>query len=182
MGNNLMGLGSASLDTQGGLVTLAPAIDLPEGASPRCWDCDFAVGAVRSRDGLSSFYTYTTTLSITGYTLRYGIATFTYVGSEPIVNEGFLLSGFTGNQSYLNGLEIFVETAGMTTFTAAVAHADDGPVSGLTAAGVSTSGTFIGPNLGSMTTLIPFPDHAPWTNLSGVLGNTSYTSSAIRPH
>ena len=114
-----MGLGSASLDTKGGLVTLAPAIDLPEGASPRCWDCDFAVGAVRSRDGLSSFYTYTTTLSITGYTLRYGIATFTYVGSEPTTNEGFLLSGFTGNQSYLNGLEVFVETAGMTTFTAA---------------------------------------------------------------
>src|SRR5271157_1450477 len=167
---------TASLDTMAGLVTLADARDVPEGASVRCWDVDFPVGSVLSRPGLSSFYTYTSTLQITGYILRYGIATFTYIGSEPTINEGFLLSGFTGNQSYLNGLEVFVETAGMTTFTAAVAHADDGPISGLTATGVSTSGTFIGPNLGSSTTLIPLPNQNPWVNLSGVLGNTSYTS------
>src|ERR1019366_2703155 len=152
MGHNLQALGTASLDTQAGLVTLADPKDIPEGASPRCQDVDFLVGSVCSRDGLRSFFTYATTLSITGYSLVYGTATFTYSGIEPTVNEGFFLSGFTGDQSYLNGLEVFVESVGMTTFTALVSHPDDGPLNGLTASAVSTTGIFVGPNVGSLFT------------------------------
>ncbi len=170
MGHTLLQLGSASLDTQGGLITFAKPQDVPEGASPRCWDVDFEVGSVKSRPGLSSFFTYAVTIRITGYSLVYGTATFTYVGVEPTVNEGFFLSGFTGNQSYLNGLEVFVETVGMTTFTAAVHHADDGPINGLTAFAVSSTGIFVGPNVGS---LISGPS---WTTPNNISSTTAYAS------
>src|ERR1019366_829223 len=139
IGHTLLQLGSASLDTQGGLITFAKPQDLPEGASPRCWDVDYEVGSVKSRPGLSSFYTYATTLQITSYSLVYGTATFGYVGQEPTINEGFFLSGFTGDQSYLNGLEVFVESVSLVSFTAAVSHPDDGPIT-LTASAVSTTG------------------------------------------
>ena len=43
MGHNLEQLGTASLDTLGGLVTFASPQDLPEGASPRNWDVDYIV-------------------------------------------------------------------------------------------------------------------------------------------
>ena len=166
----MLQLGSASLDTQGGLITFAKPQDLPEGASPRCWDVDYEVGSVKSRPGLSSFFTYATTLSITGYSLVYGTATFTYIGIEPTINEGFFLSGFTGNQSYLNGLEVFVESVGMTTFTAAVAHSDDGPINGLTATAVSSTGIFVGPNVGSLFT------GTSWGSPSNISSATAYAS------
>ena len=57
-GHSLTGLGTASLDTMGGLITLANPQDLPEGASPRCWDVDFIVGSVFQRYGLSSVFTF----------------------------------------------------------------------------------------------------------------------------
>ena len=57
-GHNLQALGTASLDTMGGLITLANPQDLPEGASPRCWDVDYIVGSVFTRYGLQSVYTY----------------------------------------------------------------------------------------------------------------------------
>lgn len=44
--------------TWGGLVTLASPDSLPEGASPRCYDNDYSVGGTRTRDGLTSQYTY----------------------------------------------------------------------------------------------------------------------------
>ncbi len=62
MGHNLQALGTASLDTMGGMVTLADARDIPEGASPRCQDVDFLVGSVFTRDGLQSIYAFATTL------------------------------------------------------------------------------------------------------------------------
>jgi hypothetical protein len=127
---------------------------------------------VKSRPGLSSFFTYATTIQITGYSLVYGTATFTYFGVEPTINEGFFLSGFTGNQSYLNGLEVYVETVGMTTFTVAISHADDGPINGLIASAVSSTGIFIGPNVGS---LITGPS---WVAPNNISSATAYASSA----
>ena len=58
MGHNLQSLGTASLDTFGGLITLANPTDLPEGASPRCNDVDFIVGSVFQRYGLTSVFTF----------------------------------------------------------------------------------------------------------------------------
>ena len=46
------------LDTFGGLITLAGAADLPEGASPRNYDMDFSVGSTRTRSGLTSAFVY----------------------------------------------------------------------------------------------------------------------------
>src|ERR1019366_1574678 len=98
------------LDTMAGLVTLADSKDVPEGASPRCWDVEFLVGSVISRPGLSSFFTYATTLSITGFSLGSGgLATFQYIGLEPTINEGFTLGGFLGALSVLNGQIVYVE-------------------------------------------------------------------------
>jgi len=31
---------------------------MPEGSSPRVWDCDFAIGSVFTRAGLQSMYSY----------------------------------------------------------------------------------------------------------------------------
>jgi hypothetical protein len=152
------------------LITFAKPQDLPEGASPRTWDTDFEVGSVKSRPGLSSFFTYATTLQITSYVLVYGTATFGYIGTEPVTNEGFFLSGFTGNQSYLNGLEVFVETVSLGSFTAAVAHSDDGPIFGLSASAVSSTGIFSGPNVGSLFT------GPSWGSPSNISSATAYAS------
>ena len=49
---NATGKQVVTLSTLGGLVTLAPPISTSEGSSPLCWDVDFLVGAVFTRDGL----------------------------------------------------------------------------------------------------------------------------------
>jgi hypothetical protein len=49
---------TASLDCFGGLVTYVNPQDLPEGASPRTFDTDFAIGSVFTRAGLQSVYSY----------------------------------------------------------------------------------------------------------------------------
>ncbi len=157
----------------GGLCSLADPRDLPEGASPCCIDVDFIVGSVFTRPGLSSVYAYATTLVITGYSLNYGVATFTYTGSEPTINEGFLLSGFIGNQSYLNGLTVYVESVGLGTFTALVDHANDGPVYNISASAVSTTGLFVGPNLGSIAT------SSTWVNPNNIFSPTAYASATV---
>ena len=171
MGHNLDKLGSASLDTLGGLITFAKDIDIPEGGSPRNWNVDYPVGSVISRPGLSSVYTYATTLLITGFSLVYGLATFTYVGTEPTINEGFILSGFTGPLSFLNGVVVVVENASITTFTANVVGSDI-TITGISGSAVSLSGQFVGPNLGSLATGFQ------WNNPSGILGNTTYASAS----
>ena len=56
--NNLIGTGSADLSTFSGTTTLAAPQDLPEGASPRNQNCDFNVGSVFTRDGLTNPFTY----------------------------------------------------------------------------------------------------------------------------
>ena len=53
---NQIGKNSVTLETFGGLVTLAPPNRLSEGSSPLCWDVDFLVGNVFTRAGLNSVY------------------------------------------------------------------------------------------------------------------------------
>src|ERR1039458_3239941 len=123
MGHNLEQLGTASLDTMGGLVTNCNPQDLPEGASPRCWDVDFIIGSVFTRAGLSSVYSYAASLNITMLQVGSGnIGTFSYNGGTPTVNEGFVLQGFSGSAQSLNGQTIFViyVNAIAGTFTADV--------------------------------------------------------------
>lgn len=155
-----------------GLVTLADPRDIPEGASPRCWDVDFIVGSVFTRPGLQSVYAYATTLSITGYSLGSGsIATFTYSGPEPTTNEGFLLSGFTGILSVLSGQTVFVEFASMTQFSAIVVNGPIITVGNLTASAVSTTGLFAGPNVGSTAV------GAAWSSPLNLFSPTGYAST-----
>jgi hypothetical protein len=156
----------------GGLIAFADAKDLPEGASPRNWDVDYTVGNVFTRPGLSSVFSYATTLFITGYASGSGgFVTFTYNGSEPTVNEGFVLAGFTGALASLNGQEVFVESFTMSTFTAFVANAPILIATGLTATAVSTTGIFLGPNVGSVFTTTT------WTSPSNISSPTNYASA-----
>lgn len=46
------------LDTMGGLVSTARPEDIPDGASPRCYDVDFIVGRFIQRAGLQNVYSY----------------------------------------------------------------------------------------------------------------------------
>ena len=173
MGHNLQALGTASLDTMGGLVTFASPRDLPEGASPRNWDVDFSVGSVVTRPGLRSVYSFATVLEITGYTLDpyNNLATFQYVGPEPTTNEGFILAGFQGIYSVLNGQEVIVESVTMTTFTAFVVGGPTTPASNLNATATSTTGQFVGPKLGSVAT------SDTWSNPNNIFSATNYASA-----
>ena len=101
-------LGTATLDTMGGLVTNANPEDLPEGASPRCWDVDFIIGSVFTRYGLVSQYVYTTVLNISSVTVGSSLGIFSYTGVAPTVNESFTLSGFIGSAYFLNGQTIYI--------------------------------------------------------------------------
>lgn len=177
MSHTLLGLGTASLDVMGGLITNVAAEDLPEGASPRTWDTDYIVGSVFTRPGLSSVYTFTNTFTIIQVSIRSGIATFIYAPNDntPVVNEGFLLSGFTGAASFLNDQIVVVSSvdAGANTFFSEVAFPDLDQVTGLNATAASTTGNFVGPNIGNLATVID-SDGNTWSNPDGVLGNTSY--------
>lgn len=51
MPHNLIGRSSVTLETMGGLVTIAKPQDLPEGASPRNSDVDFTIGGMGQRPG-----------------------------------------------------------------------------------------------------------------------------------
>ena len=172
MGHSLTQLGTASLDTMGGLITFASPRDVPEGGSPRNWDVDYAVGKVFTRPGLRSVYSYSTVLLITGYSLGSGgLASFTYVGPEPTPNEGFFLSGFTGNLSVLNGQEVFAESVDATHFVAIVVNGPFLTVNDLTASAISSTGLFVGPNIGSM-----FNGPA-WNFPSNISSATGYAST-----
>ncbi len=151
----------------------ASARDIPEGASPRNWDVDYGVGGVFTRPGLQSVYAYATTIEITGYSLGSGnLATFTYIGTEPTVNEGFLLSGFTGVLAVLNGQTVYVEAVSMTQFSAFVVNGPFVTLNNLTATGVSTTGLFVGPNVGSITI------GPTWNNPQNLFSPTGYASVA----
>jgi hypothetical protein len=176
VGHALTELGSATLDSYGGLFTNANPQDLPEGASPRCQDCDFIVGAVMTRPGLQSVYTFATTLSISAVTEYNGIATFSYTGITPTVNEGFLLSGFNTIQTFpLNGQTVFVISvnAAAGTFTAAVTIAT-GTYTGLSATATSVSGQFLGPNI--PTQAVSVGTGNTWVNPQNIMGVIGYAS------
>jgi hypothetical protein len=173
LGHNLAQLGSAALDTFGGLISFASPQSLPEGASPRNFDVDFTVGGVGIRPGLVSIYSYATTIQITSYSLSSGgLATFGYIGTEPTINEGFVLSGFTGTLSVLNGQQVFVETVNMTTFSAFVTDGPFGTFTNLSASGVSTTGQFIGPNVGSIF------NGPTWVSPNNISSATDYASTS----
>ena len=126
------------MDTLAGLVTFAAPQDLPEGASPRNYDVDYIVGSVFTRPGLQSVYTFASVLNITALIIGSGkVGTFTYTGTAPIINEGFLLGGFLGINSFLNGQTIYVlgVNALTQTFTAFV----NGPSGAYVAIGLATS-------------------------------------------
>lgn len=180
MSHTLAGLGTASLDVMGGLITNVSAEDLPEGASSRTWDTDYIVGSVFTRPGLSSVYTFTTTFTIISVSIRSGIATFVYsnLDTVPTVNDAFLLSGFSGAASFLNGETVVVSSVdpGSNTFFSVVDFPDLDPVTGLTATAASTTGNFIGPNIGTAFNVIN-SDGNTWSNPEGILGNTVYATS-----
>ena len=178
MGHVIMpGIGTASLDTFGGLITEANPSDLPEGASPRTWDTDFLIGSVFTRAGLAPVYSFASTLSINSVVIHYNTATIAYAGKDPVINEGFILEGFTGNASFLNGLTVTVETVDLVghSFTAVVV-APDGTYTGLDGSAVSTIGNFIGPNVGGSATVVS-SGGSPWVNQNNILGSTAYATS-----
>jgi hypothetical protein len=156
----------------GGLITLADPRDLPEGASPRNWDVDYRVGSVYTRPGLVSVYTYASTIQITSYSLGSGgLATFTYTGIEPTENEGWLLSGFQGPLSVLNGQNVYSEAITMNSFMAQVDNGPIGTFINLTATGVSSTGQFVGPNQGVASS-------ASWSSPQNVFSATAYASAS----
>lgn len=179
MGHNLEQLGTATLDTMGGLVTNCNPQDLPEGASPRCWDVDFIIGSVFTRAGLVSVYTYASSLNITALQIGSGggIGTFSYSGVTPTINEGFVLQGFIGTAYFLNGQTIFVifVNAIAGTFTAVVS----GPIGtylNLTGIAVSTVGQFLGPNVPTSAVSEALSGGNAWLSPSSVMGNTGYAT------
>ncbi len=167
-------MGPRVFDCFSGLITLADARDLPEGASPRNWDVDFSVGSVYTRPGLVSAFVYANTWQITGYSLGSGgLATFTYVGTpEPTINEGMNLSGFTGALAVLNGTTVYVESVTLNTFMAQVVNGPILTISGLNASAVSATGLFVGPNQGSTAT------STSWASPLNVFSPTAYTSTS----
>jgi hypothetical protein len=121
-------------------------------------------------------YVFTATILITEVVFNSGnIATFTYSGKQPLVNEQFILSGFTGTAAFLNGQTITVLTSNVLTFTAHVVGT--GTYFGLSGTGTSTTGDFAGPNLGGNAFVVPGAA-APWVNPNAVyLEGTGYASS-----
>ena len=180
MGHNLEQLGTASLDTLAGLITFANAQDLPEGASPRNWDVDFVVGSVFTRPGLQSVYVYANSLLITDLIVYNGIGTFTYVGKDPVVNETFTLSNFSGTTGFLNGLVITVVAVNtlLKTFTAVIGTGAFESYTGLSGTATSNVGNFLGPNPPTVAVSVATSGGNAWANPAGVLGDVTYASVA----
>lgn len=176
--HNLQSLGTASLDTFGGLVTNVNPTDLPEGASPRTWDTDFIIGSVFTRPGLQSVYTYTNVLTISEVVIAYQVATFTYSGTTPAINESFVLSGFTAGAEFLNGQTVFVTFVNPSgsTFNVDFSHIDAGPFLNQNSSAVSTTGNFSGPNAPTNAEVIDSEGNT-WTNPDGILTALTYASS-----
>lgn len=163
-------IGTASLGAFGGLNAEMNPESLPESASPRNWDVDFLVGSVFTRPGLSSVYTFTATLLISAVEiLSGGIGVFSYTGKQPLINEGLLLSNFSGNASFLNGLTVTVISATATNFTAEFVP-NSGTYTNLNGIATSTTGNFVGPFLGNTTAVIP-SSGSPWVNQNAVLSD-----------
>lgn len=159
----------------GGLITNCNPQDLPEGASPRTWDTDYIIGSVFTRAGLDSVYVFTQTLVITQVIVYNGVATFTYTGTTPVVNEQFILSGFTGSAFGLNGQVVTVLGVGVGTFTA-ITTFPTGVYAGLSGTATSLTGSFSGPNPPQFAMVTGTGNT--WQNPTGILGNLTYASVA----
>ena len=178
MGHNLSQLGTASLDSFGGLVTAINPSDLPEGASPRTWDTDFITGSVFTRYGLSSVYSYAASLSISQVVITSGnVAIFTYSGAAPTINEGFVLQNFSGDALFLNGQTIFIDSVNALaqTFLTTVVGATQVSYLNLTGKAISIVGQFLGPKV--PTAQSQSGTGNAWANPSNVLGNIGYASA-----
>ena len=160
----------------GGLVTACNPQDLPEGASPRCYDVDFIVGSCFTRAGLQSVYVYTKTLQILQVTVSSGVSlsTFTYVGTDPTVNEEFVLSGFTGSAFPLNGQTITVLSVNSVakTFTALTTGLSTSTYANLAGTATSTTGEFAGPN--TPTNAVASGTGNAWSNPTAIIGTAGY--------
>ena len=158
------------------MVTNCNAQDLPEGASPRCWDVDFVIGSCFTRAGLASVYTYTQVLTITQVVVgSTGMGTFTYTGKTPTINEAFVLSDFVGQAFFLNGqtvVVISVNPIGMTFMADVTGNA--GAFTNILGTATSTTGDFLGPNV--PTSAVATGTGNAWVSPANILGNTGYAS------
>jgi hypothetical protein len=170
MGHSLEQLGTASLDVMGGLITFASPQDLPEGSSPRNWDVDYIVGSVFTRPGLAPVYAYANFLTITQVVIGSGDrGIFTYTGTMPVGNEGFVLTGFTGPATFLNGQTVYVISVNAMTFTAVVTG-PAGTYSNQSGTATSTVGIFVGPNAPTTASDVSTAG-VPWSNPQGILSD-----------
>jgi len=170
------------LDTLGGLITFASPQDLPEGSSPRNWDVDYIVGSVMTRPGLAPVYAFANLVNISQVTIASGdLGIFTYTSnSVPVVNEGFVLSGFTLSAAFLNGQTVIVLSVNATTFTGyvSVPAGFAGTYTNTNGTGTSTEGIFVGPNPPTIANDVDSANN-PWNNPTGILGDTSYASANV---
>lgn len=83
--NNAKNSADVELAIMGGLCTEMAPSDLPLGASPLCYDVDYLVGSVKTRDGLASVYTQAGAVAVsfpletgtpdqTGFSLRSAVS------------------------------------------------------------------------------------------------------------
>ena len=91
----------------GGLITNCNPQDLPEGASPRCWDVDFIIGSVFTRAGLQSAY------SFAGEFVGPSVGTVATDVVDPSTNPWTNPSGITAALSFAS-----TSSSHATTFTA----------------------------------------------------------------
>jgi hypothetical protein len=103
-----------------------------------------------------------------------GVGVFTYAGVVPVINEGFVLSGFILTASFLNGQTVYVLSANATTFTALVSG-PSGTYESQNGIGTSTTGIFVGPNAPTTAEDVNTAG-VPWNNPQGILGDTSYAT------
>lgn len=108
------GEATVPLATFGGLVTLAPAETLPEGASPRTWNADYNVGQAKTRDGLTNVYNQSNS--------SVGPSSGNAASSEQWSNTSALLSSSSGYASFSPASA--VNSAAVTRFSFALPSAD----------------------------------------------------------
>jgi len=127
-------------------------------------------------------YSYANLVNITKVIIGSGgLGTFTYTSnSVPVVNEGFVLSGFTLQASFLNGQTVYVLSVTPTTFTAyvTVPAGFAGTYTMQSGTGTSTVGIFVGPNPPTVANDVDSAN-TPWNNIEGILGDTSYASVTL---
>jgi len=105
------------------------------------------------------------------------LATFSYIGTDPTVNEQFVLSGFTGQTSILNGQTVTVVSVNAIgkTFTVAGVTLAPGTYAPLVGIAASTTGEFSGPNAPTVATVTGTGNA--WQSPNNILGITGFASA-----